>query len=147
MVVQNELERIRNLPWLELGYMNFYYSLIGFFASPLADAWAWAVACAWALAVVWTWSTAGAWGLVAALVWTFTLVCAWGIFLSSGVAVFSVGFFIFNFLLFVAYSFASKKLKTSFRKLHYFLILAATSSLGLFLGWLTYQFYPIFANR
>lgn len=40
-----------------------------------------------------------------------------------------------------------QKLEKSFNKWHQFLIFATTSWLGIFLGLLTYQFFPIFANR
>ncbi len=145
--VQNELERISNLPLLELGYITFYYSVMGFFTVPSAEAWCWALVLVgtW----VWAFASAGDRGLFVAWAWTFAWAGAfsWALFLSFAFPPFGTGFWISIFLLFVAYSFASKKLKTSFRKLHHFLILAATSSIGIFLGWLVYQFFPIFARR
>ncbi len=139
--IQNELERISNFPWLELGYIAFYYSVIGFFTA--SSAWGWALGAVW----VWAWARTGVWGLVVAWVWTFAGAGAFALAIFIGVTTSTIGFVIFTFLLFVVYGFASQKLKTSFRKLHHFLILAAISSIGLFLGWLTYQFFPIFPNR
>ena len=44
------------------------------------------------------------------------------------------------------YIYANEELAKSFRKWHQFLIILATSWLSIFLGWLLYQFFPIFAN-
>jgi hypothetical protein len=57
------------------------------------------------------------------------------------------GFFVSAVIFLFAYPRAKRDLTKSLSKWHSFGILAGTSLLGLFLGWLTYQFFPIFANR
>ncbi|TAF08667.1 MAG: hypothetical protein EAZ77_06550 [Nostocales cyanobacterium] len=50
-------------------------------------------------------------------------------------------------LLLVAYGGVYKNLSQYSNKDYKFLILLSASSIGLFLGWLGYQIFPIFANR
>lgn len=56
-------------------------------------------------------------------------------------------FFVLAVIFLLTYLRAKQDLTKSFSKFHSFAILAAISSIGLFLGWLTYQFFPIFPNR
>lgn len=63
------------------------------------------------------------------------------------VALCIVIFFIIQFYLVNLYREIHKHLSQYSSKDYKFLVLMGASSLGLFLGWLTYQFFPIFANR
>jgi serine/threonine-protein kinase len=63
------------------------------------------------------------------------------------VALWIVIFFIIQFYLVNVYRELHKYLNQYSSKDYKFLLLMGTSSLGLFLGWLIYQIFPIFANR
>jgi hypothetical protein len=73
-----------------------------------------------------------------------------GIYYSWVSALVSIGFAVIYILIYFAYGSAGEKLIQSFTTwewYQYLLIRISPSSIGIFLGWLIYQFFPIFANR
>ena len=73
-----------------------------------------------------------------------------GIYYSWVSALVSIGFAVIHILIYFAYASAGEKLIQSFttwERYQYLLIRISPSSIGIFLGWLIYQFFPIFANR
>ena len=89
------------------------------------------------------------WGLPSNLCILIFLLCVGllGTFYSWVSAFVSIGFAVIHLLIYFAYVSAGEELKQSFNKWHQCLILISPSSLGIFLGWLVYQIFPIFANR
>ena len=76
----------------------------------------------------------------------FILCVMFFIFLAIAGLAGAISWVVFVIFIFI-YIFTKGKLETYFSKWHQFLILLGTSWLSLFLGWLTYQLFPIFANR
>ncbi|BAZ30905.1 serine/threonine protein kinase [Cylindrospermum sp. NIES-4074] len=132
-----------NIPWGRLSGVILAYSAMGFFSAPWAWAWAWA----WVLSVAWT--VAGAGAGAEAFVWAMAL--AWAVALAWAGA--GAGAFVWAMALAwavalaVALALALEKLQKSFSEWHIFLILLGTSWLGLGLGWLVYQIFPIIGHR
>ncbi|MBE9256911.1 serine/threonine-protein kinase [Dolichospermum sp. LEGE 00246] len=97
----------------------------------------------WLMTKHYGWSSALPIPISLAIFLLFTVVAA----SQSWTTVFAyIGVCIFNILLSLIYIYANEELAKSFRKWHQFLIILATSWLSIFLGWLLYQFFPIFAN-
>ncbi len=136
---------------LSLTALLLSYAVCGFFSAPYF--WALALALAWALA--WTWACAGAWAgaldsrsaLVQALAyaWVMTLVLP----LYFRLVLVSALVLVFGFASILVSGFAFACLMQSFSmqsfsRFHTFLIVTGTSWLGLGLGWLVYQIFPVF---
>jgi serine/threonine protein kinase len=121
------LSEISNSPWFLIGYFAFFYSFIGFFAATSPLAWALAWALNWALNWAWTWAI---FLLFAVLLWLKSITFA---------AAAYIGLFVIHYTMFFG---LTEKLNK-----HIFLIIGGTSSFCLFLGWLVYQFFPIFGHR
>lgn len=123
----NILSEISNSPWFLIGYFAFFYSFIGFFAATSPLAWALAWALNWALNWAWTWAI---FLLFAVLLWLKSITFA---------AAAYIGLFVIHYTMFFG---LTEKLNK-----HIFLIIGGTSSFCSFLGWLVYQFFPIFGHR
>ncbi|MCC5598413.1 serine/threonine protein kinase [Nostoc favosum] len=113
------------LTFVLLSYLLIGYLLAASNASYILWAWAVAWACVWAVA----W--AGAWAVAWAVTWIWA--CAWvGAWAGAWVLAGAVAW---------AIAIAGNELRKSFSKVHTFLILASTSSLGLGLGWLGHRIF------
>ncbi|MEH1787556.1 MAG: serine/threonine-protein kinase [Nostoc sp.] len=129
----------RIIPWRWLVGVLFSYLLIGYFlavsnAPYIAVAVAWAVA--WAAAVGWAAAVVGAsaWAAVVAVAGTVAAVGA-----VAGTVAGAV--WVLVLVLVPAVAWTGDELRKSFSKVHTFLILASTSSLGLGLGWLGHRIF------
>ncbi|MBD2137290.1 hypothetical protein H6F32_06750 [Anabaena sp. FACHB-1237] len=77
------------------------------------------------------------------------LLCAGllGLFYSWVSAFVYIGFVIIHLLISFVYVAIHEELSKSFKKWHQEIMILCTSWLGIFLGWLIYQIFPIFTNR
>ena len=189
----------KNIPWVKLGFIGFYYLVCGFLSGPLPLLMTLTSALASALTSVSIftsvpndllvtalafWSAlllsvykygqlnqvlvgVHGWVLYSSLLFLlaasrpnkerylfwlllFILICfsLINLLFNSNYLLFVLtgGFFVSAVIFLFAYPRAKRDLTKSLSKWHSFGILAGTSLLGLFLGWLTYQILPIFAN-
>ncbi|MTJ13074.1 serine/threonine protein kinase [Anabaena sp. UHCC 0187] len=147
---QQQNKKINNIPLFWLVVMSLYYLIMGLLLAPAGKdlflLLSWMSFC---LAVIWT--VYYRWTLVWVILWTLvvvpmeTLIFAqmWGV-KYSWIAL--VAFIMFWFLNILFIFTCIKEIEKYFSQWHKFLILLCTSWLGLFLGWLTYQIFPIFAK-
>lgn len=168
-------EKIKNIPWDLLRVMSLCYSIMGFLlaSSPwyyLALAWYLALDLAFSCALVLELnkplaSFASTWYKALPLKMALYLALASALMLAGCVAIFLcfgafegkgkglvaglaiLIFFFINVVLTFIYALTTKKLEKSFSKLHRFLILLGASWLGIFLGWLVYQIFPIWGHH
>ncbi|MDK2459252.1 serine/threonine-protein kinase [Aphanizomenon sp. PH219] len=147
---QQQNKKINNIPWFWLVVMSLYYLIMGLLLAPAGKdlflLLSWMSFC-WA--VIWT--VYYRWTLVWVILWTLvvvpmeTLIFAqmWGV-KYSWIAL--VAFIMFWFLNILFIFTCIKEIEKYFSQWHKFLILLCTSWLGLFLGWLIYQIFPVFTR-
>ena len=147
---QQQNKKINNIPWFWLVVMSLYYLIMGLLLAPAGKdlflLLSWMSFC---LAVIWT--VYYRWTLVWVILWTLvvvpmeTLIFAqmWGVKYSWIALVAFIMFWFLNILFIFA---CIKEIEKYFSQWHNFLILLCTSWLGLFLGWLIYQIFPVFTR-
>ncbi len=141
----------KNISWVWLGVMSLYYLIIGFLSARSASAgilaWAFSFAFSFASADSWVWLLA--WAGTLLIAWACTLAALFGVeYYTWVICVALVVFCFLNALfIFVCIINVNKELEKFFIKSYRFLITIGTSWLSIFLGWLVYQLFPIFANR
>lgn len=122
----------RIIPWdwlvgVIFSYLLIAYLLAAFKAPYIVWIVAWAVAVGGAVAGIEAWTVVGVWAVAG--VWAVT----WAVAVTWAMAV--------TWAVIWAVASAGEKLQKSFSKLHTFLILASTCSLGLSLGWLGHKIF------
>ncbi|MBW4668253.1 MAG: hypothetical protein KME60_12725 [Cyanomargarita calcarea GSE-NOS-MK-12-04C] len=140
------LQALYNWGWLTS--VLFSYGIIGFLSAPSTLTLAWILPCAWAATLTWVYFLAEdealVWGFSWALTWTVARV--WAKEWIGDTAVFWVGWILTGAIasaLTVVNGAALESFFQYFSKFQAFIVFAGFSLLGLGLGFLVYQIFPI----
>ena len=169
---QQKKKSIKNIPWTLLKLMGLCYSIIGFLLASsswyyLASAWYLGLDLAFLCALILELNKpltyfASTWYIALPLKMAFSWTLGCALILPMFVAIFlfigafegkgegdiaglaGIIIFCINIVLVFIYVTVTQKFENCLSKWHQFLLLLGTSWLGIFLGWLFYQIFPVF---